>query len=99
MIGLLYNKYKQASRCSINFEYMYTKSGLPRATICSIHIRFRISTTIRSYMETAMIHGLAFCNPEDVLTKKRGKELALARAVEKMPKYVQAQIWRIYRGK
>ncbi len=99
MIGILYNEFNRPSRCSLNFEYLYTKAGHPRATMCSIHVHIGSAGEFHNSDKIAIMHGLSFCNSEDTFTKKRGKELALARVVENFPKYVQAQIWRIYRGK
>ena len=77
-------------KVTINFEYLYDTHGNPRATRCNIKI----------YADKILMSsGMSFCHPDDVFDKQKGREYALVRAIDDTHAYIQAQIWRIFRGK
>ena len=54
-------------------------------------------TTVRISSDNQIIaEGRAFCNPSDQFNKAKGRKLALARAIESLPRAERGQIWAAY---
>ena len=69
------------------------------------HVRFRHGrgitqnrtlATVQSENPALFLQDLALCHPNDQFNKAKGRKLALARAIESLPRAERKQIWAAY---
>ena len=62
------------------------------------HVRSWKHATIAnvSYPDGNLVSSTAYCNPSDQFNKAKGRKLALARAIESLPRAERKQIWAAY---
>ena len=54
------------------------------------------TTASVSFPDSNQVTATAYCNPSDQFNKAKGRKLALARAIESLPRAERGQIWAAY---